>query len=130
MPRSRKQPIAEIPSPSYGQGEKLQQMQRETPLDQLRTLDGMPTAPPSDVGGPMEMAAQFVNPTGVPPGAPTARPNEPRTAGLAVGPGPGPEALGRTPRRNATADILEQLGSVSGDSVLMARASRIRNQGG
>lgn len=42
--------------------------------------------------------------------APTARPAEPVTAGLPVGPGAGPEALGATPTANAT--VLGELRAV------------------
>lgn len=53
--------------------------------------------------GARQQASQRVVPTGPPPtepgadivplNAPTQRPNEPITAGLPMGPGPGPEAL-------------------------------------
>jgi len=129
MVRARKQPVADIPSPGYGQGEELQQMQRETPLDQLATTDANPSPTPTPPQDPFALAAQFVQPTGVPPGAPTRRPDEAPTAGLAIGPGPGPEALRPNPRRNPAADILEQLGMSTGDTTLVARAARLRNQG-
>ena len=49
---------------------------------------------------------------------PTARPNEPVTAGLPLGPGPGPEAITGVGAggfgHSATADLLSQLAAVPG----------------
>ena len=41
--------------------------------------------------------------------APTQRPDEPITAGIAMGPGPGPEIMGGTPIRIKTSDTLAKL---------------------
>lgn len=54
---------------------------------------------------------------------PSDRPDEPITAGLAVGPGPGPEMLGST-RRNPTAETFQRLSQLTGDSYLAELAQR------
>ena len=41
--------------------------------------------------------------------APSQRPDEPITAGIAMGPGPGPEIMGGTPIRIKTSDTLAKL---------------------
>ena len=41
--------------------------------------------------------------------APTQRPDEPITSGIAMGPGPGPEIMGGTPVRIKTSDTLAKL---------------------
>jgi hypothetical protein len=41
--------------------------------------------------------------------APTTRPDEPITAGIAMGPGPGPEILGVTPRGEKLSDALARM---------------------
>jgi hypothetical protein len=56
---------------------------------------------------------------------PTMRPAEPITAGLASGPGPGPEAL-QAPRGSPTADVLNRLADLTGDSYLRDLAQRAR----
>lgn len=68
----------------YGEGKQLEQIKRAAPLPKRPTT---PTAPPTREAAP------------VPPGslapltAPTMLPDEPVTAGLPIGAGPGPEAL-------------------------------------
>lgn len=59
---------------TYGEGARQQASQRVVPVG----------PPPTEPGGGMQMT---------PLGAPTERPNEPITAGLPMGAGPGPEAL-------------------------------------
>lgn len=48
--------------------------------------------------------------------SPSQRPDEPVTAGAAMGPGPGPEALGAARQPMSTADELKQLASSPGAS--------------
>ena len=71
----------------YGDRQKLIQAQHAVPMAPAPAPQTAPAAP---------AAPQTPTP---PPGAldflrPTERPNEPVTAGLPIGPGPGPEALG------------------------------------
>lgn len=66
------QPVRTTQNQPYGQAGQQQAAQRAIPLPQ--TSGVMPQPAPLD--------------------APTARPQEPLTAGIPSGPGPGPEALG------------------------------------
>ena len=68
--RTDMQPVRDIPSSYYGEGEELKAMQGAAP---------MYAAPP-----PPRPPDLF---------APSSRPAEPITAGAPIGPGPGPEAL-------------------------------------
>jgi len=73
-------------SAQYGQGVQQAQGLRVTPA-------GPPSSPPSPQGG--GQGQPMLAPGDVPGlGDPTANPNEPVTAGLPIGPGAGPEALG------------------------------------
>jgi len=80
----------------YGDRQKLISAQRAIPM--APAPSGVPSGPPAQqpVGVPSPSTGA---PTGPPPGAqpllrPTERPNEPVSAGLPIGPGAGPEALG------------------------------------
>jgi hypothetical protein len=68
--RTDGQPVRDLPNPAYGEGKQFEQIQQ---------------------GARMEQAA---GPQITPLGAPTMRPDEPVTAGVPSGPGPGPEAIG------------------------------------
>lgn len=81
-----KQPLRTPTGLPYGEGGALTQLQKSAPL----------AASP---GGNAPAPAGGAGPAGPPPnvtpfGAPTNQPNTPVTAGAALGPGPGPEALG------------------------------------
>ena len=89
----------------YGARGELVAAQQAVPMGPGPTAGGPPSAP----GG--EAPAQSV----LPLGAPTQRPDEPVTAGLPIGPGPGPEALTQSaPRANdpltAAVGVLNALG--------------------
>lgn len=58
---------------------------------------------------------------------PTARPDEPVTAGLPMGPGPGPEILGGP--SNRASDTLDELAAQTGDQALALLAMRARSRG-
>ena len=99
-------PVAVAPGQQYGQRAAQQAAQRAVPVS--APPQGAPAGPPTPTGGPPgaptpppiggNRANAFPTP---PPGGPgilpwlhpTNRPNEPVTAGLSSGPGPGPEAL-------------------------------------
>lgn len=68
--RTDGQPAMQLPNPAYGEQSEFQAIQQGAPMLQA----GGPPPPP----GLLE---------------PTRRPDEPVTAGAALGPGPGPEAL-------------------------------------
>ncbi len=130
MPRKGKgqQPIVEMPSPGYGEGEELTQMQRDVSLPEGGPITGSieiaePSPPAVD---PIALAAEHVNPTGLPLHAPTQRPEVPITHGLPTGPGPGPEIYrGRSliNRRTATAEVLSLWADLS-DNPEFARLAR------
>ncbi len=88
------QPKTAAPGQEYGQAAAQLRAQTVAPLPKQAPVPtsgqaappavpapagGAPTTPPGGLGGLAD---------------PSARPNEPLTAGLASGPGPGPEALG------------------------------------
>lgn len=76
----------------YGEGEDLRALQQAAPAP-----DNRAGGPPGTAAPQPGLPASPVSPPPMPkPGlltAPTTRPNEPLTAGLVSGPGPGPEAL-------------------------------------
>lgn len=71
------QPIRTVPGQQYGQAKAQQQAQQAIPLPQVTPIH-----------------------------APTERPTEPVTAGLPIGPGPGPEAV--TPAPDGQANLVAQ----------------------
>ncbi len=77
--RTDGQPARDLPNPDYGEQSTFRAMQQAAPM----------AATPGG-GAPMPADLSQV----VPMNAPTARADEPVTAGAAAGAGPGPEALG------------------------------------
>lgn len=83
-------------------------------------------------GGPQELmaalqAAQNHAAPNVGLGGPTQRPDEPVTAGIPLGPGPGPEALGLPPQgAGSMADLLQRMADQTGVSTLASLAERAR----
>jgi hypothetical protein len=133
--QQRTLPVQTAPAQQYGQGAAQTIAQQAVP---------MATAPVPAVSAQMSPPAPVTPtpPAGAGGGAPaprgpfdrpTERPGEPVTAGLPVGPGPGPEALGMAPPITAGAGnlaaVLGQLASASGDSNLAMLAQRARNLG-
>ena len=153
MPRARKtmsgapaQPLAQVPDQVFGQGVDLMQMQRAMPSPQVagQTPPGMP--PGAAVGHAPPPAVAAAQPGAAPSGdphaallaqaaglrdhtglltAPTLRPNEPITAGLNRGPGPGPEALAASTGSPA-GDMMRRLSASTGDPLFAALADRAR----
>jgi hypothetical protein len=108
---------AQAPAPTvagtYGDGEAATEAQRRMPTPDLTPAPGgvpTPTAGPAPAGGGdrMAQAMQMLGrmAPGQPLGAPTQRPDEPFTAGLAQGPGPGPEVLRPGDRATQTLRLL------------------------
>lgn len=94
------QALKTLPDAKYGENAQFQSLQQGAPL----------SASPSPQGGgmPFDQNSLPPNPAAgqvTPLSAPTARPNEPVTAGAAVGPGPGPSALGGQPAQVASQDM-------------------------
>lgn len=79
--------------------------------DLVDTAAGTPAAPPIDPQAQVMAEAQAATPPQQSLMRPTERPGEPVTAGLPVGPGSGPEALGQqtVPRVTRVLDALAQV---------------------
>jgi len=92
-----------VPGQTYGEATQQLEAQRTVPLPRAAPLT---PAPPPAITVDLD--------------APSARPDEPVTAGLATGPGPGPEALGLSnaePQRLAPyLPVLELAASLPGSS--------------
>lgn len=88
-------------STEYGSGVENAANKAGAPL--ARTPDVRPTSR-SEMG----MAPSQMEPV-TPLYAPSQRPEEPITAGIAMGPGPGPEIMGAAPIRIKTSDTLAKL---------------------
>ena len=99
------QPITTVPGQTYGQAAMQEDAQRAVPMA------GTPQPP---AAAPTAAASEPAPPPGPGPGEipwlhPSERPDEPVTAGLQSGPGPGPEALSGSPGGQAKlSDILGQ----------------------
>lgn len=86
------QALKDLPDAHYGENSQFQQLQQGASLSASPSPQGQ--TQPFDVGSlpPNPLAGQVT-----PLSAPTARPNEPVTAGAALGPGPDTSALGQQP---------------------------------
>lgn len=151
MPRKRKtqtgmaaQPIQAVPGTGYGQGIKQEMLARQMPAPNVRAGAVAPQSVPmrpeaSPVAAPapqpvvqaapqrpdlMAIAQQLRGQAGLLE-RPTQRPNEPVTAGLNVGPGPGREALAQ-PYGSPLADMMMQLARATGDPYFTDLAQRSR----
>lgn len=129
-------PIQTPPSTQYGQAAASRRSQAVVPLaPQAAAPPANPAPAPSTGAGPAP----------VPPGGfgdplrPTDRPDEPVTAGLPMGPGPGPEALTmNTPQLKAsplqaTMGMLASLGDNTSPQIRALRtqlAATIQNSSG
>lgn len=91
-------PVQAATGQAYGERAAQVAAQKAIPIARPAT-DAVPTAPPAGPGGAPAPSAPAV-PGGPQPGAvvpldaPSMRPGEPISAGLPIGPGAGPEALG------------------------------------
>lgn len=112
------QPVQVASGQAYGDAKALTEAQQAAPLPQSDPL----AAALARLG---EMPAPL---PGVGMGGPSGFANEPVTAGLPIGPGPGPEILGVGPRRDV-ADTLMRLAGISGDPALLALAQRAAQEG-
>lgn len=98
----------------YGERQALEQSQQQMPLPG----DPIASAIPDAMGAPTELLSLF---------GPSTRPDEPVTAGMSRGPGPGPEILGGP--STSAADTLDALAAETGDFSLAVLASRARARG-
>lgn len=148
MPRKAKrtqsgqpaQPVSPVPGQMYGAGVEQARLQATMPAPNLRLAPGVsspqatpaaaPTAPaaPSGPSQPerfraaIQAAQELQSQTGL-LRQPTTKPDEPLTAGLLTGPGPGPEVLG-TRFGNPTAATLYKLSQITGDPLFANLARR------
>lgn len=145
--KGKAQPIARnTGAVPYGVGEALADAQREMPVPNgpgaapsaPARPAGPPPAGPTGGGGMADAIAAAALMAPPAPGglaAPTNRPDEPVTAGLPIGPGPGPGALGvpLVPEEDETLKTLMLVFQRSGDpevgrliELVRARADRRR----
>lgn len=111
------QPPSAAPNQPYGEAGAQLASQAAIPLPRAPGPSSSPTPSGAAAGGPAAQApggAPTQAAPMAPPGslgplnAPSMRPNEPLTAGLPSGPGPGPEALGITaPTGDPTVSLLQ-----------------------
>jgi hypothetical protein len=126
-------PVRAVPGQTYGARTQQINAQRLVPM-------GPPPGPPAPLGAPAAATQQAGGPM-VPPfppagslgdiHRPTERPNEPVTAGAALGPGPGPEAM---PAPQAVApgslsSLLANAAQATGSGNLRALASQAAANG-
>jgi hypothetical protein len=90
-------------SQNYGDRKAMQEQIAGAPTARTEDVRGLPT-------GQVQAAAQAAQqPPVTELYAPTQRPNEPITSGVAVGPGPGPEVMGYATQSEKLSDILSQM---------------------
>ena len=90
-------------SQNYGDRQAMQEQIAGAPTARTPDVRGLPT-------GQVQAAAQAAPQAPVTElFAPTSRPDEPITSGVAVGPGPGPEVMGYAGQSEKLSDILSQM---------------------
>lgn len=124
----------------YGEGERALESQRRMPVPDYSATaptagSAPPTAQPTGGGSALPQppvgsldqalaAAQAMAPPSNLLSQPSARPNEPLTAGLPIGPGPGPEALASGDRAVRTLRMLADVTADASFSELAEMAAR------
>lgn len=137
MPRKRKtmsgddaQNISSVPGQRYGEGVAQQQMQQAMPAPDRSGAPAGAAAPPGAVEAIPPQAAPPVdvqqylaqhNPNLL---SGTKLPDQPVTAGLPTGPGPGPEVLNMLKASTPLRRYLEELTAQSGDPTFRRLAER------
>ena len=90
-------------SQNYGDRKAMAEQIAGAPTARTPDVRGLPT-------GQVQAAAQAAPQAPITElYAPTERPNEPVTSGVAVGPGPGPEVMGYAGQSEKLSDILSQM---------------------
>jgi len=90
-------------SQNYGDRKAMQEQIAGAPTARTADVRGLPT-------GQVQAAAQAAPQAPVTElYAPSERPNEPVTSGVAIGPGPGPEVMGYAGQSEKLSDILSQM---------------------
>lgn len=117
------QKLRDLPDADYGENAEFVNSQRAAPLAQVPVTHA-PSPSGGGAGGPdlMSMAT--------PINAPSARPNEPVTAGAAIGPGAGPDALNLPNQGNAAMqsarDYVNAIASTSSNPAVQYLAAAIQ----
>jgi hypothetical protein len=134
MPRARRtqsgapaQAHTPVPNQPYGTG-----VEHAALADAAPAPDGNGAGQRMDpsAAGLRDIAQGFPMPAAMPLSAPSGRPDEPVTTGMASGPGAGREALmNNIARPNRRAEILEALASTTSDPRLQRLAERARLTG-
>ena len=137
------QPIDPVPGQTYGMGQEQMDLQRQMPAPNVQQpppsrppaprpqtpaqAQQQPGAPVPAPGGELDIAALAQHLSGKLGllEQPSERPNEPITAGLTRGPGPGPEAL-QVRSGSPTLQTLENLYQATGDDIFLRLAQGIR----
>lgn len=102
------QPIRAVPGLPYGQGQEVIDQQRQAPLPQVPGPTGSPTAPQ-----PQQQPSTPPQPLS----AGSIMPDQPVTAGAAMGSGPGPNVITPNPsgQYQSVHDYLTNLAQTSGN---------------
>lgn len=138
MPRKAKptisgappQPVGPVAGQNYGAGAQQMALQQAMPApnERAQSMEPAPTAPaiggtPASAPPPESEAERYMRMLDAAKAAtpstglltqPTARPDEPVTAGLPIGAGPGPEIL-QARTSTPAGDLLRRLSSATGD---------------
>lgn len=108
-------PVTTVPNQPYGQATQQAAVQQQTPMPDNTTQP----APAGPIAGGLGAFDR-----------PSARPQEPITAGLPIGAGAGPEALGMAPvAKPRISQTLAQIAEASGSPELLALAQHAMAQG-
>lgn len=94
------QALRDLPDAKYGENSQFQAIQQGAPLSASPNTQGSSSPADPNQLPPNPAAGQVV-----PFSAGSSRPTEPVTAGAALGPGPGPTALGSSPVQVEQQDI-------------------------
>jgi hypothetical protein len=127
VPRQGKGQKVQVPTGlQYGDAKALGEAQAQLPL-----ADNKPEVPNVAAGRGLAdiLGSAQAGPTPVAGGLarPSNRPNEPVTAGMRRGLGPGPEAL-KVHINDPATDVLEMIASTTGDPIIASMARRARQR--
>jgi hypothetical protein len=85
---------------AYGEGVETAAIQSGAPLAKTADVRGMPAGQVREAAAQAPVTPLF---------APSQRPDEPITSGIAMGAGPGPEVLGMQPVQEKLSDVLARM---------------------
>lgn len=143
MPRGKKkqtltgeraQKVESVVGQRYGEGKAQQQMQRAMPAPQREEVTASggrrpePSAPVGAVRSAPDPAViqEFLRANNPNLLAGSQKPDQPITAGMSTGPGPGPEALGTRAATTPAGRFMRRLAQDSGDERWLLLAQRAR----